>query len=215
MINFSVDQKVLDLGVKIKVAVIFGVDNRPSHQTDAFVAEELNRLLPFHTDSILLGFQELHSKVGRSNKNYVSSPESLINFWGRKGRLPQINPVVDLYNFISVKSKLALGAHDISKINGNVSLRITTGSENFIPLGKSKVQIIPAGEYGYIDDSNDIICRLEVIQCDQTKITNDTKDVFLIIQGNDKTDQEYVSKTAIEVCELITKFCKGEYKFLN
>lgn len=215
MINFSADQKVLDLGVKIKTAVIVNVNNQPNHAVNDFIASEINNLIPSQTDSILSGFQELHTKVGRSNKDYVSSPESLIGFFLRKGRLPQINPIVDLYNLVSVKSKLALGAHDISKINCDVSLNLTTGLENFVPLGKTEPVVIQPNEYAYIDNGNNIICRLEVIQCELTKITNESKDVFLIIQGNEKTTQEYVDKTALEVCELITKFCGGEYKFLN
>lgn len=214
MINFSIDQKVLELGVKVKTAVIFGVKNQPSNAVSIFITEEVAKLTPVQIDNILLGFQELHTKVGRGNKDCVSSPESLINFLARKGQLPQINPVVDLYNLISVKSKLALGAHDISKINGNVSLKTTTGSENFIPLGKSEPQIVPAREYAYIDDGNNIICRLEVIQCDQTKITPETKDIFLIIQGSRNTGQDYIDKTAMEVCELIVKYCEGIVTYL-
>lgn len=215
MINFSVDQSVLDLGVKIKTALIFGVNNQPSDVIKDFVDAEIKKLNFQPTDQILAGFQDLHSKVGRSSKDYVSSPENLISFITRKGQLPQINPIVDLYNLVSVKSKLALGAHDISKITGNVSLKITSGVEKFVPLGKSDLKFIPSGEYGYVDDDNNIICRLEVIQCDKTKVTVDTKDIFIIIQGNTKTTRDYVDRTAIEVCELITKFCGGSYTILN
>jgi DNA/RNA-binding domain of Phe-tRNA-synthetase-like protein len=217
MINFLVDQKVLDLGVKVKTALITGVRNSPNPDVDNFIAEELKKIsVPnIDNDLFLQGFRELHEKVGRSNRDYVSSPESLINFFTKKGRLPNISPVVNLYNLISLKSHLALGAHDTSKTNGNVTLKITDGSENFIPLGKTEKENIFPGEYAYVDEQNNVICRLEVIQCDATKITTETKDVFLITQGNAGTDQNYIDKTARETCELITKFCGGTYQLLN
>lgn len=31
-------------------------------------------------------------------------------------------------------TKLALGAHDLDKIEGNITLRLTQGNENYIPL---------------------------------------------------------------------------------
>ncbi|WP_396133041.1 phenylalanine--tRNA ligase beta subunit-related protein [Faecalibacillus faecis] len=36
-----------------------------------------------------------------------------------------MNPLVDLYNLISMDTKLALGAHDLDKTEGNITLRLT------------------------------------------------------------------------------------------
>ena len=35
-----------------------------------------------------------------------------------------INKAVDIYNIVSIESKLCLGVHDIDKISGNVYLKI-------------------------------------------------------------------------------------------
>lgn len=108
-----------------------------------------------------------------------------------------------------------MGAHDIDKVHGNITLRLTKGNEIFIPLGKTEPVTIFPGEYGYIDDENNVICRLEVLQVEPTKVTTESKDIFMIIEGNVNTDIEYVNATAKEVCELITKYCGGSYSFLN
>jgi len=62
---------------------------------------------------------------------------------------------------------------------------------------------------------NNVICRLEVLQVEPTKVTAESKDVFMIIEGNANTDVEYVRSTAKEVCDLMTKHCGGSYSFLN
>ena len=120
-----------------------------------------------------------------------------------------------LYNVISIKTLLALGAHNIENVQGNVSLRLTKGNEIFLPLGHTKEVQIPAGEYAYCDDGNNIICRLEVLQVEPTKITLDTENIFLIIQGNVNTDNSYIQDATNELLDLLVKFCGGTYRLLN
>ncbi len=216
-ILFTIDNKVSELGVRIFTAQIFNIQNtKTNNGFEDYLKSELdtvkrywqNRLLK--EDKILKGFHNLHSKIGRSRRDYQASPEFLLGLFLRTGRFPRINTLVDIYNLISLKTRLALGAHDISKIQGNVTLRLTNGSETFIPLGKTEPLHIPAGEYAYIDDGNNIICRMEVLQVEPTKITLGTRDVFLIIQGNLNTETPYINHAVNEVVRLITKFCGGE-----
>ena len=52
----------------------------------------------------------------------------------KRKNIGSINKIVDLYNLISIDSKIALGAHDMDQTEGNVTLRFTDGSENYQPL---------------------------------------------------------------------------------
>lgn len=121
-----------------------------------------------------------------------------------------------MYNVISIKSQLALGAHDIDHIAGDVNLRITTGDEKFVPIGaNNEPQAIKAGEYGYIDDDNEVICHLETRQVEKTKITPATNHIFYIVQGNTATSQEYVDQVANELLAATTKYLGGQGKLLT
>ena len=44
------------------------------------------------------------------------------------------NKTVDIYNILSIESKLCLGAHDIDKVDGNVTLKITEDPKNVLYL---------------------------------------------------------------------------------
>ena len=44
------------------------------------------------------------------------------------------NKAVDIYNILSIESKLCLGAHDIDKVDGNVTLKITEDPKNVLYL---------------------------------------------------------------------------------
>lgn len=204
-------------GVRIKDVKI----DQHNNDLEAYKNQELGKIKTLwigknlEEDDVLKGFRNLHEKVGRSNRKYIASPESLISFLLVKNRLPNINTLVDIYNLTSCQSKLAFGAHDVSKIAGGITLKLTTGSENFTPLGKNESETIQAGEYGYVDENNQIICRLEVLQGDSTKITTNTHDVFMLAQGNANVDPEYVKSSLRQACEIILKYCGGSLEYLN
>lgn len=221
-LTFSATKEVLDLGVKIITARITGVQNTDSNADfEAYKNSESEKVKQewegkkYKDDPILAGFRDLHTKVGRSNRDYVASPEGLRWLFLERGRFPHINTLVDIYNLVSLKSGLALGAHDVDKVQGNITLRLTKGDEIFVPLGRAEPVAVFPGEYGYVDDGNNVICRLEVLQVEPTKVTSESKDVFVIIEGNANTDAEYVRAAAKDVCELITEYCSGSYSFLN
>jgi DNA/RNA-binding domain of Phe-tRNA-synthetase-like protein len=102
----------------------------------------------------------------------------------KHGQLPRINLLVDIYNLVSVKTHLSLGAHDRQKLGGDVHLKLTTGTERFWPIGTNELYPVKPGKYAYVDDDNDIICRLEVRQVEKTKVLPDTTACFFIVQGN-------------------------------
>ena len=221
-LKFAVSEEVSDLGVKIVAARITDVKNTESNpEFEDFKNSELENVKrqwdgkKYKDDPILAGFRDLHTKIGRSNREYVASPEGLRWLFLERGRFPHINTLVDIYNLVSIRTGLALGAHDIDKVQGNITLRLTKGDETFIPLGKTEPSAIFPGEYGYVDDGNNVICRMEVLQVEPTKVTADSKDVFMIIEGNSNTTAEYVRDAAEDVCQLITKYCGGTYSFLN
>lgn len=219
--NFNIEKEVLDLGIKVAIVVIKGMKNVKENQEFInyrnITLNDLKNNLTEETiknDSILKGFWKLHEKVGKTSKHDVSSPENLINMLLKDGFLPNINLIVDIYNLVSVKTKLALGAHDLDNINGNVSLRLTNGNETFLPIGYSKAKPISKGEYAYIDGNNDVLCRMEVRQVEKTKVTESTSNCMYIIQGNESADNEQIKEAVDLLIELTLKYCGGNAEIL-
>lgn len=213
--------EVEELGVKGAYLLIEGVKNRerdPAFESlrERVVEKILSKLTPamIDNDAVLIGFRALHDAIGRSNSRNVASPESLLQSLHQKRTLPRINLLVDIYNLISVKTHLALGAHDIAAIEGDVHLKMTNGTEKFLPLGYEKARGVGPGEYCYIDDANDVICRLETRQVEKTKVTLDTTGCFYIVQGNANTSDELLSEAVHELITLTTQFCGGRETIL-
>jgi DNA/RNA-binding domain of Phe-tRNA-synthetase-like protein len=221
-VSFDVSQEVLALGLKGAFLTIVGLTNKETDpQFEALKAATIGEILPTLTKEsianspVLAGFRELHVKVDRPGKKNVASPENLLLMLLESGKLPHVNLLVDIYNLVSIQTQFALGAHDLTNVSGDIHLRMTTGQESFWPLGHSKPQSISAGEYAYIDDANDVLCRLEVRQVEKTKVTLATTDCFFIVQGNSQTSTTDVEAASNRLIELVTRFCGGEPRYLG
>ena len=214
--EFKVEKAVLDAGVKIVFVVIQGLDNsKESYEWLAHREVLLNDLLErykdvdVHQDPILEGFNLLHDHTGVKRRKNIPASENLIKLLQKHGSLTYINKVVDIYNLISLDSKLALGAHNIDRVSGNVTLRFTDGTERFVPLGQTEPVAINPHEYSYIDDSNEVLCRLEIRQVQKTLVDETARNVFYIVQGNDATSDELLHQTAQKIIDLTTQYCGG------
>ena len=216
IMEFRVAKDVLDAGVKILFDVIEGIDNAtPSEEWNSFRNEKIKELLvryqdlDVHQDAILEGYNILHDNTGVRRRKNIPASENLIKLLRKHCGMNPINKAVDIYNIVSMDTKLALGAHNIDKVDGNVTLRFTDGTEHFQPIGADSPIPIAAHEYSYIDDSNEVLCRLEIRQVLKTLVTEETKNIFYIVQGNAATSEEYLREGAQQIIDLTTKFCGG------
>ena len=220
-IRFAAEQAVLDIGVKIVFPVIEGIDNTlVSPEWMEKRKEIIDRLLEeykdidYHADPILEGFHILHDRTGVKRRKNIPASENLIRLLNKHGDVFFINQAVDIYNIISMESKLALGAHDIDHVDGNVTLRFTDGTERFVPIGQDAPIPNNPHEYSYCDDANDVLCRLEIRQVEKTKVDEHTKNVFYIVQGNEATNDELLLATAQRIVDETVKYCGGKGRII-
>ena len=74
-------------------------------------------------------------------------------------------------------------------MRGDLRFRLTTGAERYTPLGEERPVPIAAGEYACLDDEK-VLCRLDVKQCQETRITKATTEFLVYVQGNPATREE-------------------------
>jgi len=221
-LKMIVDEGVKSLGIRGIYVRIDGVSNKGDNAEfrawQAPVLEDVRtRLLALPdigSDALVGGFRALHAKVGVTSRKIQASPEALYRMVRSRGTLPQVNLVVDIYNTISVKYGLALGAHDIAHIDGNVYLRLTTGSEAFTPIGGEPGKVPESGVFSYIDDANEVICYLDVKQVEKTKVVPESTDVFYVVQGNEVSDFALIKDATDELIEKTIRWCGGKAQVL-
>lgn len=214
--RFKVEKAVLDSGVKIVFVVIEGIDNHgESKEWNELRTKRIQELydkyegIDVHDDPILEGFNILHDNVGVKRRKNIPASENLIKLLLKKRDMFYINKAVDIYNIISLESKLALGAHNIDKVDGDVTLRFTDGTEKYVPLGQTEPIKVNEHEYSYCDDSNEVLCRLEIRQVNKTAVDENAENVFYIVQGNEATEDSLLVETAQKIIDTTVKYCGG------
>jgi DNA/RNA-binding domain of Phe-tRNA-synthetase-like protein len=118
-----------------------------------------------------------------------SSSERIVDFILKRGSVPNINTFVDTYNLVSGLTGISIGAHDLSKIEGNVRLEVLSADTRFEVVGGGRYDTARKGEYSYVDEKG-ILCKLDIKQAERTKITEKTHDVFVIFQGHEHLGEE-------------------------
>ncbi len=220
-LTFEVADPVKLLGWNAICFIMTDLQNKESDPDFEIVKNEgLQKILPrltkdqINEDLVIQGFKQLHEKIAHSNRETIAASENLLSYLLKTGKMPHINLLVDIYNLVSIETRLALGAHDIERISGNVQIRLLDGTENFWPIGANEPKKLRPGDYAYIDDSQDVLCWLEVRQVEKTKVTLDTHDCFYIIQGNSATDKTYLLNTADRLISLTKQFCGGQERMI-
>jgi DNA/RNA-binding domain of Phe-tRNA-synthetase-like protein len=155
------------------------------------------------------GFAEVLRKVGVNPRREQPSVERLLNFALKRGDLPRINSLVDAYNLVSVRSLCSLGAHDLDRFTAPATLRLLTGRESFTPLGADTPQAVTPGEFGYVDADNRVLCRLDLLQADFSKVTEATHNALLIVEGTTVHRPDVLRRAVDAAVEVVTRHCGG------
>jgi DNA/RNA-binding domain of Phe-tRNA-synthetase-like protein len=127
-------------------------------------------------------------KVGLSPAKYPSSIESLLRRALKGGPFPRVNPIVDLYNAISLEYFVPIGGHDLTPLDGNLFLGFADGGEPFTPLESGESETAEKGEVVYKDDKDVLTRRWVWRQSNKDKVTPRTSSIVIpidIMEGID------------------------------
>lgn len=135
--------------------------------------------------------------------------EALIRRILRGENLPRINTLVDAYNLASIKTEIALAAFDADKLKGTLLMRIAEVGEEFMGIGMSKPMVLQGGEVVVSDEEN-LVAVYPHRDAEGTKVTEQTRNVLLLICGVPGISEETLRNAANVAIEFITRFCGGE-----
>lgn len=214
--RLSVSPAVFDLLPALRVGILSvkGANNAGEHpelSQRLREAEESVRIRfteeTYGSDPGITAFQEAHRAFGNNPKRYYPSHYALLKRVIKGGTLPQINPLVDLYNAFSLTHTLPVGGEDIDKCEGNIVLDRAEGDEPFVGLGESANEPPDPGEIVYKDDAGVLCRKMNWREADRTKLTAETKNLVLVIESLLATDPlEDILK---DLASTVARFCGG------
>lgn len=128
-------------------------------------------------------YEDLAASAGLKSKDFLPSHVALAKRVLSGKGLPNINPIVNLYNLYSVEHGVPIGGEDLSQVYGDLRLDITDGTERFVEIGSDKIEVLGAREVAWIDDHS-VTCRMWAWrQCERTKLTKNSRDMYFIFDG--------------------------------
>ena len=152
---------------------------------------------------------EILRAVGVKPRRHPPSTQKLLELALKRGVLPQVNNLVDAYNLVSVRTRCSLGAHDLDRIAVPVELRLFRGDEYFRPLGTGEDKPVNRGEFGYVDGENRVVCRLDSLQAEFSKVTGATSNVLLIVESTTAQTEVRIQQVIDEAIETVLNYCGG------
>ncbi|WP_312123590.1 B3/B4 domain-containing protein [Pantoea vagans] len=136
-------------------------------------------------DAHLAAWAEVFRAFGAKAKRTPCSAEALRKRVLRDGTLPAIDPVVDLYNAISIRYALPVGGENIAAYTGAPRLVIANGSERFDTIKEGEVvyESPEPGEVVWRDDQGVTCRRWNWRQGVRTRLDASARQMWFILES--------------------------------
>lgn len=214
--TFSINKKIFEQfpSLSLGVVVARGINNAgTSPEVISLLTQETSRIrAEYQIDALkdqpkLQVWRDAYRLFGA--KKYTCSVENLYRMVVEGVELRTINTLVDLYNYISLKYMVPVGGDDLDKIDGDITLRLAIGDEQFIKLNADQIDHPKVGEVIYTDEKEVLCRRWNWRECDKTKMTEATTNAMLVVEGLSPVEKEDVQKITDELSQLIQQYCEG------
>ena len=140
--KFIMDESIAALGIK---SIVIGIAKNVDPQaplSEAFLKKQKEMeewALKCDVDEVfnhpvIQGYTDMLQSVGRSIKKYMPTVPALIRNIQHRGSIPHINSVIDIYNVESLRSLLAIGGHDLAKVDGQIEFTVNKEEGVFLPI---------------------------------------------------------------------------------
>lgn len=165
----------------------------------------------------IVPYREAFVDLGINANKYTSSIEAISKRVAKGNKIPSINPIVDLVNYVSIKYSLPMGAHDMDALKEEISIRFSVEGDTFVPLGTSETEVLPSDELVYADINQIRTRRWIWRQSNIGKIDEDSKNIFFPIDGFKSRNEVAVREAAILVEDLLKKHfdCRTSIDFID
>ncbi len=160
----------------------------------------------------ILCYRDAFKELGINPNKFMSSIEAMLTRTSKGKGLPNISPIVDLGNAVSLKYMVPLGAHDIDTLDGDIEVRFSKNGDSFIPLGTEETEILEDGELIYSAGDNVRTRRWIWRQSEQGKITNESKNIFFPIDGFTNKNYDSVMSARDELASLLKEVFSCDVK---
>lgn len=207
--------------LRISFLTIRGMDNTgPAPALEAELREAEARLRTRFPELVQLeetpaiaGWREVYRSFNVNPKRFRPSAEALLRRIVKGDPVSWISKAVNAYLLAELEYLLPVGGYDLAGLQGDIVLRTSAGGEPFLAIGSETPEPTEAGEIVYADEAKVLTRRWNFRDCDQTKVTETSRDVALFVEGPlPSMTTEDLMGLAERIAAGIRTHCGGEVK---
>lgn len=187
---FSVSPAFWKLFPEVKIAIItvHNINNQDRTQVPDSVLQHANEIAPtlipdepISNNGIVRAWRDAFRKF-KTDKGARSAIENLLKRAKNGNPVRSINPLVDIYNSVSLEYGFPVGCLDLDKVNGQLELTVANGTEHFSAIGENDDEIALPGEVIYRDDTDVTSRQWAWRDSSRTEVTETTKNVVMYME---------------------------------
>jgi DNA/RNA-binding domain of Phe-tRNA-synthetase-like protein len=158
-------------------------------------------------------WREAFRAFGAKPSDFRSSIEAMTRRVLRGDPLPTINALVDIGNVISLQHLVPTGGHAIDHLTQDISLRLASGQEIFVPFGSDQVEHPTPGEVIFAEGETVLTSKWTWRQANHTLTLLETEAIEFNIDGLPPVSIPEVNQISSELAAMISRFCGGEIRY--
>ena len=211
---------------QISVLVVKGLDNRVDESKDPYFKSLLDKgakraddFIPdenFTQNEVIQEWRQAFSKF-KTKKGARSSIEALLKRVSQGREFHPINPLVDIYNSVSLSYAVPCGGEDLDKIVGGLYLGKAKGGEPFFPLGAEEDAPALPEEIIYYDQEGAVCRCLNWREAQRTMLTEETRQAILVMEAVTEEQGERAKEAMDELKGLVKDYfgVEGKISYLS
>ncbi|MBO0457120.1 hypothetical protein JZO77_10285 [Enterococcus hulanensis] len=211
---------------QINLLIVKGIKDNQTQETDPYLIDLLAQGKDaakgflheetFSQNPVIADWRGAFSQF-KTKKGARSSIEALLKRVSQDREFSPINPLVDIYNSISLEFAVPCGGEDLQKVAGDIRLGQAVGGEAFLPLGADADAPALPGEIIYYDDEGAICRCLNWREAQRTMLTETTKDVIFFMESVNAQQAQRADQAMQKLKKRITEYfgVEGMYFVVN
>lgn len=158
-------------------------------------------------------WREAYKAFGAKPSEFRSSVEAMARRALRNDQLPSINALVDIGNIVSLQHLVPVGGHSMDDLTQDISLRLASGEENFVPFGSTETEHPLQGEVIFTEGDTVLTRRWTWRQANHTLTLPETRSIEINIDRLPPVELEEIHAIANQVMGLVDEFCGGILRY--
>ncbi len=166
---------------------------------------------PEWAEAHLTAWGEVFQKFGAKPKRTPCSADALRKRVLRDGTMPAIDPIVDLYNAVSLRYAVPVGGENISAYQGAPRLAVSKGTEPFdtVKEGETAVEYPSQGEVIWCDDAGVTCRRWNWRQGVRTRLDVEAQQMWFIFESLPQMPLEMLNEAGKMLTDGLEKMMPG------